>query len=152
MNSEIYAENKKVYFDYEILETLEAGLVLLGFEVKAVRAGYMSIKGAYVVIDPKGEVSLIGAHIPAYQPNNTPDHYKPDRSRKLLLKKREIDYLIGKFHQKGLTFVPLRVYNKGAKIKLEFGIGKGKRQYDKKETIKERENKREIERELKTRE
>ena len=148
---EVLAENKKAYFDYNISEKFEAGLALLGTEVKSIRAGHMGLKGAYVVIDRNGEVSLIGANISAYQPKNAPADYRPDRSRKLLLRKKEIDYLIGKAHQKGLTFVPLRVYNNKGRIKLEFGIGKGKREFNKKEAIKERNVKREIEREMKSR-
>jgi SsrA-binding protein len=151
MDIDILAENKKAYFDYNILEKFEAGIALLGTEVKSIRAGHMGLKASYVVIDNKGEVYLIGANISPYQPKNAPQDYRPDRSRKLLLKKKEIDYLIGKSHQKGLTFVPLRVYNKKGRIKLEFGLGKGKREFDKRETIKGRDNKREVERELKSR-
>jgi len=149
--TDILAENKKAYFDYDILEKFEAGLALLGTEVKSIRAGHMGLKGAYVVISGNGEVSLIGANISAYQPKNAPEDYRPDRSRKLLLRKKEIDYLIGKSHQRGLTFVPLRVYNKKGIIKLEFGVGKGKREFDKRGSVKERDTKREIERELKRR-
>jgi SsrA-binding protein len=148
MEKSVLAENKKAGFDYEILEKFEAGLVLLGTEVKSIREGYMSLKGAYVVITAKGEPELIGAGIPPYQPNNTQADYRSDRTRKLLLKKKEIDYLIGKSHQRGLTFIPLRVYNNKGRLKLEFGIGKGKKEFDKRETVKNRENKREIEREL----
>jgi SsrA-binding protein len=149
MEKSILAENKKAYFNYIILETFEAGLVLLGTEVKSIREGYMNLKGAYVVINAKGETELIGAGIPSYQPNNTQADYRSDRSRKLLLKKREINYLIGKSRQRGLTLVPLKVYNKKGKIKLEFAIGKGKKEFDKREVTKEREGKREIERALK---
>jgi SsrA-binding protein len=149
METEVLAENKKAYFNYTILETFEAGLVLMGTEVKSIRLGNMSLKAAYVVISAKGEPTLIGAHISPYQPGNDPAHYKPDQTRKLLLKKKEIEYLIGKSHQKGLTLVPLRVYNKKSKIKLEFGIAKGKKEFDKREVIKEREGKIEIERTLK---
>jgi SsrA-binding protein len=149
METNVLAENKKAYFDYQILETFEAGLVLLGTEVKSIRDGQMSLKGSYVVITQKGVPELIGARIPPYQPNNTQADYKSDRSRKLLLGKKEIDYLIGKSHQKGLTFVPLRVYNKKGRIKLEFGVAKGKKEFDKRENIKERDIKREIERTLK---
>jgi SsrA-binding protein len=145
------AENKKAYFDYEISDKFEAGLVLLGIEVKSIREGYMSLKGSYVIITQKGEPELIGARIPPYQPNNTQANYRSDRTRKLLLKKKEIDYLIGKSHQRGLTFIPLRVYNSKRRIKLEFGIGKGKKEFDKRESVKNRDNKREIDRELKVR-
>jgi SsrA-binding protein len=149
METNVLAENKKAYFDYQILEIFEAGLVLLGTEVKSIRDGQMSLKGAYIVITAKGEPELIGARIPPYQPNNTQADYRSDRTRKLLLNKKEIDYLIGKSHQKGLTFVPLHVYNKKGRIKLEFGIGKGKKEFDKRENIKERDTKREIERTMK---
>lgn len=151
MERDLLADNKKAYFNYNILETFEAGISLLGTEVKSIRAGHMGLKGAYVVINAKGEVALIGASISPYQPKNAPQDYRPDRSRKLLLRKKEIDYLIGKSHQKGLTFIPLRVYNKKGKIKLEFGIGKGKKEFDKREVVKDRDTKREIERELKSR-
>jgi SsrA-binding protein len=150
--NDVYAENKKAYFDYQILETFEAGLVLLGIEVKSIRAGHMGLKGAYVIINKDSEAFLIGSHISPYQPNNAPADYKADRSRKLLLKKRQISSLVGKSHQRGLTFVPLRVYNNRGRIKLEFAIGKGKREFDKRENIKERDTKREIDRELKSRE
>lgn len=151
MERDILADNKKAYFNYNILEKFEAGISLLGTEVKSIRAGRMGLKGAYVVINANNEVSLIGANISPYQPKNAPQDYRPDRSRKLLLKKKEIDYLIGKSHQKGLTFIPLRAYNKKGKIKLEFGIGKGKREFDKREVVKDRDTKREIEREMKSR-
>jgi SsrA-binding protein len=148
---EILADNKKAYFDYQILEKFEAGLALLGTEVKSIREGYMSLRGAYVVISAKGIPELIGASIPPYQPNNTQGDYRSDRTRRLLLRKKEIDYLIGKSHQRGLTFIPLRVYNNKGRIKLEFGIGKGKREFDKRDSIKKRDVKREIEREVRER-
>ena len=147
--TQVYAENNKAYYNYTILEIFEAGLALLGTEVKSIRAGHMGLKGAYVVVNKGGEMSLIGANISPYQPKNAPQDYRPDRSRKLLLKKKEIDYLTGKSHQKGLTFMPLRVYNKSGRIKLEFAIAKGKKQFDKREAIKKRDLKKEIERTLK---
>ena len=132
------AENRRVYYDYEILDIYEAGLKLLGHEVKAIKTGHISLKGSYVVIKNK-EVFLINALIPPYQVKNTPDNYDPYRSRKLLLKKSEIKSLIGKSKQKGLTLVPIKIYTKKKLIKLEFGIGKGKREIDKREKIKKRE-------------
>lgn len=147
----ILSDNKKAYFDYEILERFEAGISLIGQEVKSIKNGHIGLKGSYVVIDRNGEVFLIGADIPPYQPKNAPADYRSDRSRKLLLRKREIDYLIGKSKQRGLTMIPLLVYTKNGKIKLEFGIGKGKKEFDKRETIRKRDAKREIERELKMR-
>lgn len=146
----ILAENRKAKFDYEILEKFEAGMVLIGQEVKSIKSGRISIKGSYVVL--KGEEPyLIGANVPPYQPKNAPPDYEPERSRKLLLTKSEIKHLIGKTKEKGLTLVPLRVYTKRGKVKLEFGIGKGRKKADKRELIKKREAERELERELKER-
>ena len=144
----ILAQNKRAYFDYEIIETFEAGMALIGQEVKAIKTGHISLKGSYVVIKDS-EVFLIGANIPPYQPKNAPKDYEPQRSRKLLLKKSEIKYLTGKSKQKGLTLIPLKVYTKRGKIKLEFGIGRGKKKSDKREAIKKREFRREKERLLK---
>ena len=135
-------ENKKAYFDYQILEKFEAGISLLGQEVKSIKTGKASMAGSYVVL--KGsEVYLIGANVPPYQPKNTPPDYKPERSRKLLLKKAEIKYLIGKTKEKGLTLVPLKMYTKKGKIKIEFALAKGKQKADKRERIKERDFERE---------
>lgn len=143
----VLAQNKKAKFDYEILDKFEAGIVLTGQEVKSIRAGKISLKGSFVVF--KGEEPyLIGANIPPYQPKNSPPDYDPERARKLLLNKAEINQLIGKIKEKGLTLVPLKVYTKRARIKLEFGIGKGKKKSDKRETIKKRETERTIKREL----
>ena len=153
----ILAANKKARYDYKILETCEAGLVLYGFEVKAIKTGHISLVGSYVV--SKGsEFYLINALVPPYQPANTPTDYDPNRSRKLLLKKSEISSLIGKSRTKGLTLVPLRIYTKKSrtpqgrgKIKLGFGLGKGKRKIDKREKIKKRDIEREIGRKLRGR-
>jgi SsrA-binding protein len=146
----VLAENRKAKFDYQVLEKFEAGMVLLGQEVKAIRTGRMGLKGSYVVF--KGEeLYLIGANIPPYQPKNALPDYDPERSRKLLLNKAEIKHLLGKTKEKGLTLIPLKVYTKYAKIKLEFGIGKGKKRLDKREQIKKRDTDRIIERELKAR-
>lgn len=142
------ALNKRARYDYQILETFEAGLALYGFEVKSVKNGHLSLQGAYVVI--KGEEAyLLNATISPYQSQNTPSDYEPARSRKLLLHKKEIKYLIGKSQEKGLTLVPIQVYTKKDKIKLEFGVGRGKRKTDKRELIKKREAQREIERKIK---
>jgi len=143
-----FAENKKVYFNYQILEKFEAGMVLIGTEVKSIKSRRINLVGSYVIIKNE-EVYLIGAKIPPYQPKNAPPDYNPERLRKLLLKKSEIKYLIGKSKQKGLTLMPLRVYTKRGKIKLEFGIVKGKKKFDKRELIKKREVEREIKRALK---
>lgn len=144
----ILALNKRAAFDYHILETFEAGLILKGFEVKSVKLGHISLAGSYVVIK-NGEASLLNAHISPYQPKNIPKNYDPTRTRKLLLHKKEINYLIGKSQQKGLTLAPIKLYAKKDKIKLEFGIARGKKKIDKRELIKKRETKREIERKIK---
>jgi len=152
----VLAENKKAYFNYEILEKFEAGISLIGQEVKSIKLGRMGLKGSYVVLkhptkSETPEVFLIGANVPPYQPKNITKDYNPERSRKLLLKKTEIKYLIGKTKEKGLTLIPLRAYTKRGKIKIEFGIGKGKKKTDKREIIKKREIEREIRKELKSR-
>ena len=144
------SENKKAYFNYEILEKFEAGMVLIGQEVKSIKSGRINLAGAYVILRNE-EVYLINANIPPYQPKNLPQEYDPMRPRKLLLKKSEIKYLVGKSGEHHLTLIPLRVYTKKGKIKLEFATARGKRKADKKDLIKKREIKREIERELKLR-
>lgn len=144
----VLAENKKAYFKYEILEKFEAGVVLIGQEVKSIKSGRINLAGSYVVIRDEGPY-LIGCHIPAYQPKNAPPDYNPERSRKLLLRKSEIKYLIGKSKQKGLTLVPLRVYTKRGNIKIEFAVVRGKKKVDKRELIKKREVEREMRRALK---
>jgi len=148
----VLAENKKAYFDYEILEKFEAGMVLNGQEVKSMKSGRTSLKGSYVVLKKSSqgklpEPYLIGANIPPYQPKNAPKDYDPERSRKLLLKKSK--YLIVKTKEKGLTLMPLKVYIKNVRIKLVFGIAKGKKKTDKREIIKKREIDREIQKALK---
>ena len=145
-----YASNEKARFDYEILETLEAGMVLTGQEVKSVKRGSASIKGAYVKTFGN-EAWLLGATIPPYQAGNVPSDYDSQRSRKLLLKRSELKYLIGKSQERGLTLVPVKLYNKNGLIKLEIGIGRGKKKADKREKITKREVQRKIERELKQR-
>lgn len=134
----IYAQNKKAFFDYEILETLEAGIELKGHEVKAVKAGKVSIKGSYVkIID--NEAFLLGATVSPYQPSNIIGEYDEKRDRKLLLNRKELDYLLEKEKERGLTIVPIKLYNKGGKVKLEIGIARGKKKYDKREAIKKKE-------------
>ena len=144
------AENKKAYFNYRILEKFEAGISLIGQEVKSIKTRGVNLAGNYVVIK-NDEAFWVGAKIAPYQPKNAPLDYNPERSRKLLLKKSEIKYLTGKAKQKGLTLVPLKVYTKKGKIKLEFGVVKGKKKFDKRELIKKREAEKEIKRELKIR-
>lgn len=134
----IYAVNKRATFDYELLEKLEGGLVLAGHEVKSVKTGHISLKGAFITVKD-GELYLTNAHIPPYQQANVPESYDPYQSRKVLVRKREIDSLIGKIKQKGLTLVPIKLYSKHRLIKLEFAVGKGKKMIDKREDIKKRE-------------
>ncbi len=143
-----FAENRKAYFNYEILEKITAGIQLLGIEVKAVRAGRMTLDGAYAVIRG-GEAFLIGSAIVSLQPKNTPKDYDERRNRKLLLTKKELEYLAGKEKQ-NLTIVALSVYNMGHKIKVELGLARGKKKTDKRESIKKRESDREIDRTLKS--
>lgn len=137
------AVNKRAHFDYEILETYEAGMELRGFEVKAIKAGRMSLAGSFAVIRGN-EAFLLNAVIPPYQAANTPSGYEQERTRRLLLKKSEIRELIGKTAQKGLTLVPLKVYTKRSRVKILIGLCRHKKQRDKRETIKKRESKREI--------
>jgi len=141
------ATNPRAKFDYHILEKFEAGIVLFGHEAKAIKNNRISLKGSYVTIRNE-EVWLINAQISPYQPKNTPKEYEPTRSRKLLMHKKEIESLIGKIKQRGLTLMPLRVYTKQNRIKLEFGLAQGKRKIDKREKIKKREEDRRIGRAL----
>ena len=133
-----YANNPKVGFDYEILETIEAGLVLEGHEVKSIKTDKASIKGTYVKI-LNNEPYLIGATISPYQSANTPKNYDPQRSRKLLLSKAEISKLVGLSKSQGSTLVPLKFYDKKGRIKLLIGIARGKKKHDKRETIKKKD-------------
>jgi SsrA-binding protein len=143
-----FAENRKAHFNYEILEKITAGIELLGFEVKAIKAGRMTLDGAYAVIRGN-EAFLIGAGITPLQPKNIREPYDERRNRKLLLTKKEIKKLAGSENQNGLTIVALSVYNIGHKIKVELGLAKGKKTRDKRESIKKRESTREIHRTLK---
>jgi SsrA-binding protein len=144
----ILAENRKAKFDYNILETFQAGLVLNGQEVKSIRLGRMNLTGSYVILQ-KGELFLVGSQVPPYQPKNASAGYDAGRSRKLLVRKQELNSLIGKSRERGLTLLPLKVYTQKHKIKLEFALAKGQKKYDKREKIKKREAEREIEREMK---
>jgi len=147
----ILSENKKASFNYQILERFEAGLVLLGTEVKSIKLKRVNLTGSYIIFKGK-ELYLIGINIPPYQPKNAPSNYDPERPRKLLLRKKEITYLIGKIKQKrGLTLIPLKVYIKNAKIKMEFGLSQATKKFDKRELIKKRETEKYLKEELKTR-
>lgn len=135
--------NKRAYFDYQILETYEAGIELKGFEVKAVKTGRINLTGSYAIIKDN-QLWLLNADIPPYQPKNTPSDYDSKRTRRLLVKKSEIKNLMGRVKEKGLTLVPLKVYTKKNRIKIEIGLAKSKKKYDKREVIKEREAQRQI--------
>jgi len=147
----ILAVNKRAKFDYNILAKYEAGIILFGHEVKSIKTGHISLKGSYISLrksnkSPLPEPYLIKAHIPLYKQAGNIKNYDPDRPRKLLLNKKEINHLIGKQQEQGLTLTPLKIYTKHSFVKLEFGLGQGKRKFDKRETIK----KREVERKLRT--
>ncbi|MEA3323503.1 MAG: SsrA-binding protein SmpB [Patescibacteria group bacterium] len=144
----ILAVNRKAKFDYEFIEKYEAGLVLFGHEVKSVKTGHISLKGAFVTIH-NNELFLTNALIPLYEHAGNVKKYDPNRSRKLLVKRSEIRSLIGKKAQAGLTMVPIRVYTKRNLIKLEFALARGKAKHDKRNTIKKRDIDRNIARALK---
>lgn len=140
--------NKKASFNYEFIERLEAGIELLGTEVKSLRSGNATLEGSYIIIRG-GEAFISGMTIPPYQVNNTAKDYEPERLRKLILTKNEIEKLAGIESKKGLTIVPVSMYNKNRKIKVDIAIARGKREFDKRETIKKRDSDREIQRTLK---
>lgn len=139
----VIAENRKARYDYQILENYEAGIELRGFEVKSIKNGRINLAGSYAVLK-NNQLWLLSADIPPYQPKNTPDDYDPKRTRRLLLKKSEIQGLIGKIHEKGLTLVPLKVYTKNRRIKVEIGLGKSRKKQDKRELLKKRAAQKEI--------
>lgn len=141
-------ENKKASFDYEFLETFETGIELLGFEVKSLRNKRASLLGAHVIVRG-GEVYVVGMKIDPYQPKNTIDTYDPLRTRKLLLSKKEIFLLSKKDAMKGLTLIPVSVYTKGPKVKIAVVLARGKKAFDKRDTIKKRDSDRDIRREMK---
>jgi len=137
----IYAENKKAYYDYEILEKFEAGIELKGYEAKAITSGKVSLLDAYGIIR-NNEVFIVNLNIPPYQPKNIRENYDPQRTRRLLMKKSEIQSLIGKMQT--LTLIPLKIYNKKSKIKIELGLARRKKKKDKREKIKKEEDLRKI--------
>ena len=141
-------ENKKAWFDYVILEEIEAGLELLGTEVKSLRASRGKLEGARVLARG-GEAYLVGASIPAWQVANAPAHYDPERPRRLLLSKKEIIQVANAEGEKGLTIIPLSVYNKGQVLKLSIAIARGKKKEDKRQLLRERDENRRIDRTLK---
>ncbi len=140
------SENKNAYIEYEILSTYEAGIELLGSEVKSIMSRGVSLRGVYAVLK-NNEVWVINCDISPYQPKNTPQEYNTKRSRKLLLHKSEIKELIGKTKEKGLTLIPLRMYKKGSRVKIEIGLARHRKKWDKREVIRKREMEREIRRE-----
>jgi len=143
------AVNRKARHDYFIDETVEAGVVLTGSEVKSLREGRANLKDSFARVT-RGEAFVVNVHISPYDPAHR-DNHDPTRSRKLLLHRGEIDRLEGKLNQKGLTLVPLRIYfNARGRAKIELGLGRGKKHYDKRQTIKEREAKRETARAMRT--
>lgn len=147
------AYNKRARYDYDILEKFEAGLILTGAEVKSIKQGNISLKGSYVTLKKTDkelpEAWLINTHISKYKPAGDQPDYDPERSRKLLLNKSEIKQLIGKKQEQGLTIIPLSVYTKRSRIKLKIGLGRGKKKYEKRESIKKREADKKIRRALK---
>jgi SsrA-binding protein len=144
-----YIKNRKAYFNFDILETIEAGLVLQGHEVKSIRASKGKLDGSHVIVRG-GEAFLVGSSISAFQPINTPKSYDPERARKLLLSKKELAHLEQQTEKAGLTCIPIKLYNTGRNIKLEIALARGKRKHDKRESLKARDSKRDIQRTLKT--
>ncbi len=144
----IISDNRQARYLYEILETYEAGIQLTGTEIKSVRQGKVNLRDGYGFIR-NGEVWLLNAHISPYDASGAYFNHEPRRSRKLLLHRREINKLIGKLQEKGLTLVPLKMYFKGSWVKVSLGVGRGKKLHDKRETIKRREDQREMSRALK---
>lgn len=142
---DIISENKRARFDYEISETITAGIQLNGQEVKSAKNGQFQIAGSRAIIRGR-EIWLINSHIPPYQPKNAPLNYEEDRVRKLLLKKEEIKKFLGKLHDKGHELIPTKVYLKKRFIKVEIGYGKLKRKSDKREAIKKQSQEREVRR------
>ncbi len=146
----VVSVNRKAFHDYLILETFEAGLVLTGTEIKSIREGAVNVRDAYAHPE-KGEVWLLNSHIAHYDPGSRSNH-DPTRPRKLLLHKDQIANIIGKISIKGLTLVPLKLYLKDGKAKVELGLAKGKKLYDKRKAIQDRETRLEVDRAMKQRE
>lgn len=144
----IIATNKRAHYDYELSDFYEAGIVLFGHEVKSIKSGHISLKGAFITTHKTAktlpEVYLTNSYVTPYKYAGKMPDYKPDRSRKLLLSKKEIERLIGKRKEEGLTLVPTKIYTKKGLIKLEFGIGRGKRKYEKRDDLKKRDVDRDI--------
>ena len=148
-DEKVISTNRKAFHDYSILETYEAGLVLKGTEVKSLREAQVNFKDCYATID-NNEAWLIGCYISPYH-HGTDANHDPERRRKLLLHKREISRLLGKIAERGLTLIPLRLYFKEGRVKVELGLARGKKLHDKRATLRERESRREIEKETRAR-
>jgi SsrA-binding protein len=146
----VLAENRQARFNYEILETHEAGIELLGTEVKAVKGGQANLRDAYGIVR-KGQIMLLNMYIPPHRTTSVYFNHEPTRTRRLLLHKDEIRKLIAEVQQKGLTLVPLKVYQKEGWIKVDLAVVRNKKLHDKREDMKKRDDKREIERVMKNR-
>ena len=149
MAEKLVVQNRRARHDYQVLDTFEAGIELRGTEVKSLRAGQMTLKDCYADIQ-QGQMFLVGAHINPYEQGNIYNH-DPERPRKLLMHKAEIERLGSQIAEKGLTLIPLRVYFKNGRAKVELGLCRGKQTHDKRATIREREAKREMDRAIKER-
>ncbi|MFP7171535.1 SsrA-binding protein SmpB [Terribacillus sp. 179-K 1B1 HS] len=145
----VLAQNKKANFDYAIEETIEAGIVLQGTEIKSIRAGRVNLKDSFARID-RGEVRIINMHISPYEQGNRFNH-DPTRTRKLLLHRKQIDKLIGQTQQQGYSLVPIKLYIKDGFAKILLGVGKGKKKYDKREDLKQKQMKRDVDRAMRDR-
>ena len=143
----ILSENRKAFYEYNILEKFEGGLVLLGQEVKSIKTGHINLSGSYIIIKQE-EPFLVGTKVPPYQPKNMKSDYNEERDRKVLLTKKEITHLLGKSKQKGFSLIPLQIFEKNGKVKIAFGLAQGKKKHDKKEKIKRRDIERETRRDL----
>lgn len=139
------AENRRARFDYDFLESVEAGVELTGIEAKSAKLGRMNLTGAYVLVRG-GEAVLLNASINAFQPGNAPKDYEPERTRKLLLHRREIQRLAGKLEKERLAIIPLRAYLKKNLVKLELGLGRSRKKADKREVLKKRDAERDMRR------
>ena len=148
MKESLIAKNPTAYHNYEIMDKIEAGIVLFGTEIKSIRAGKVNLKDSYAVIEKNGEVYVYSMHISPYEHGNIYNK-DPLRPKKLLLNKKEINKLVGYIAQKGYTLIPTKMYFKGNFVKLELGIGKGKKLFDKREDLKKKEAERKVDRYLK---
>lgn len=142
-----FAENRRARYDYDILETFEAGISLTGQEVKSVRSGRMDLSGSYCLLRG-GEIWLLNSAIPPFQAKNTPETYNPSRLRKLLLNKKEISRLIGALNEKGVSLIPIHVYPKNAFVKIELGLARARKKHDRRELLKKRTVEKEMRREM----